>query len=816
VVLAALAIDPARAGELAMERKQVFERTTKRQATPPQEKETQLAIAMGGAVALGAFEAGILAELTSGLARYNAGPQRHRYVIDVLAGASAGSMSLAVLARELYDPSADVTAPDYPERSVFYKAWVKDIDVLRLIDDNRVLPAAKDPFVFDAQPIYDIANDALGASLRQGVAPESLTAATPPGACGNTALTLAPERLALGMTLSNMDGLTRSIHFEGGVYWQTFYDDRRMFLLANRGRDVSLLRDEGTPVGWNDVALTAIASGAFPFAFEPVCLRRRGVEYERLPREFSVAAEHRDFHYVDGGYFDNDPLHLAQKLARLMDAKSAPENPEIKSPEQKSGHRDLYELLRDRRFIYLAPQVPVMRPEDEDSLAAEKKIPTKPADHLMPYARRIVAMGLGNAGGQGFREYIREVDANHTAVGELLLEVHALAGETAQVEDLLRALDFMAEHEVRSGDVQLLSRFAAFAGSPVRNRSLQKARNLDLQIEQRVDLDFDWGNANTAATWLHRDANWQQQQLFLKLFEARQLLVTNNFVLITATNEQPVAGGAFAHFGGFFNRQLREFDFFLGRYYAQQTLMHDLGVAVADTIETADLDARRLPLRHIGSLASHFATLDERIAFRERAEKRLRGYVEHMPIPRLARPLAFSTGNRWLDTKVYHQPRGFLLRGFAGYDEFHSLSAGAALDPLNALSRLLGREAHKRYYDDTFRRNLKLRPQVFAAAEFGYWNPRRRHVLDWGGIFQLHWRLNEWFAPRPTLEVGRRAFVDGGGSGWYHSIGIELGALHVGWKTDRSPSFDRSRPRSMLRVGFSFRPATVWRSVTTL
>ena len=39
-------------------------------------------------------------------------------------------MSLAVLARELYDPSADILDPGYPERSTFHQAWVERIDVL--------------------------------------------------------------------------------------------------------------------------------------------------------------------------------------------------------------------------------------------------------------------------------------------------------------------------------------------------------------------------------------------------------------------------------------------------------------------------------------------------------------------------------------------------------------------------------------------------------------------------------------------------------------------------------------------------------------
>ncbi|MBM4117582.1 hypothetical protein FJ251_07505 [bacterium] len=806
---------------------QTLERKAPRAPTQPLNKKTHLAVAMGGAVALGAFEAGILAELVHGLALYNAGllprdPEAaaHRFTIDVLAGASAGSMSLAVLARELYDPSADVLDSGYPERSAFHAAWVEQIGVLALMNDHRPLPLAEDPFLFDERVIYRIANSALGCSLRQGEPPAALPPALPPGARGAQALTLAPERLALGMTLSNMDGLTRPIHFEGAVYWQTFYDDRRLFLLEDGGRRVSLPRDPATEIGWNDVALTAIASGAFPFAFEPVLLERRGVEYDPLPREFAAPVDTRAFHYADGGYFDNDPLALAQQLAALIDTEpSRAAHPEPIAPEQMQSNRALAALLnpveRDRRFIYLAPQVPVMLPAEEESLAAQRP-PGATVSQLVPYANRIIGMGLGAAGGQGFREYIRAADANEAALRHLLVELHALAGDDARAEDLLRALDFMAEHGVASGDIALLMRFATYARAELAGRRVAPRDDLAARLERSIDFRFDWGEAAPAAAWLEHAASWQHRQLFLELFRARGLLATNNFILITATDEQPVAGGAFSHFGGFFNRELREFDFLLGRYFAQQTLMHDLGIALADTIGTAELEARRAPLRPIRSLASHFATLDERIAFRDKAENRLRGYVDHLALPALVRPWAFSTGNRWLDTAVYHQPRGFLLRAFAGYDELHTLSAGAALDPLSALSRLASKEHHKRYYDDLFRASGFHWPQPFLAGEYGYWHPQGRRSWDLGVTLQLHLHLSSWIAPRPTLEFGRRYFDGSPAEGWYHSIGIEVGSVHLGVKTDRSPSLRHSRPQTLLRMGFSFRPATAMRALATL
>lgn len=820
--LAAVSIVPG-AAQSSMKPEKDYERTKQHVVRPPQGRETRLAIAMGGAVSLGAFEAGILAELTSGLANHNAEHPQQRYVIDVMAGASAGSMSLAVLARELYNPSADVTAPGYAMQSVFHKAWVEDIGIAGLINDRRLLPLANDPYIFDAGSIYAIANSALGCRLQQDEDSRSWKPVPAPGMCGKKALTLAPENLALGMTLSNLDGLTRTIHFEGADSRQTFYDDRRMFLLSNRGRNVSFLRDPATQASWNDVALTAIASGAFPFAFEPVALERHGVEFEYLPDDFNGPSDTRVFHYVDGGFFDNDPVHLAQKLARLIDAKQPAASPmdaaaapvHQEGPEQEDTRSEFYELLRgDRRFIYLSPHVPVMRTGRKDSLLAAE-LATSPVERLMPYAQRIVSMGMRTAGGQGFREYIRELDTNQSAVRALVLEMRELERDTELAHDMLRALAFMQRSQVKSGDILLLRKFVEFARPTIRKEMVQPDHDLDDNVERRLDFIFQSQLDTTAAAWLRDASSWEHRQLFVRLYDARELLITNHFILITATDAEPVAGGAFGHFGGFFNRQLREFDFFLGRYYAQQTLMNDFGVTLRDTIQVAEIDRQREPLKSIESLASHFASLDDRIAFRKQAEKRLGGYVQHARLPRASRPWAYSAGNRFLDTKIYHQPRGFLVRGFVGNDEFRSVAAGAALDPFTVGSWILGKEKHKRYYDDIFRKNQRIRSQLFVTGEYGYWHPTSREVLDWGGMLQLHWRLNGWVAPRPTFEAGGRMFVQGGSTGWYHNVGLEVGSIHIGVKTDRGLTF-KGRPRHLFRAGLSFRPMTAWRSLRTL
>jgi predicted acylesterase/phospholipase RssA len=99
---------------------------------------------------------------------------------------------------------------------------------------------------------------------------------------------------------------------------------------------------------WGKIAATAVASGAFPFAFEAVVLRRSDYEYGALPERDLDGARVRDdegrvrypsgatgqwphelieeglasypFSFVDGGTFNNEPIREAFRLSAFLDA----------------------------------------------------------------------------------------------------------------------------------------------------------------------------------------------------------------------------------------------------------------------------------------------------------------------------------------------------------------------------------------------------------------------------------------------------------------------------------------------------------------
>lgn len=90
---------------------------------------------------------------------------------------------------------------------------------------------------------------------------------------------------------------------------------------------------------WRELTATAIASGAFPFAFEPVVLNRYQYEYaEDWATELADENKH-PFTYVDGGIFNNEPIREAMRLASYIDTI-------------QGNQKDF-----DRRVIFVDPNV---------------------------------------------------------------------------------------------------------------------------------------------------------------------------------------------------------------------------------------------------------------------------------------------------------------------------------------------------------------------------------------------------------------------------------------------------------------------------
>ena len=70
---------------------------------------------------------------------------------------------------------------------------------------------------------------------------------------------------------------------------------------------------------WREITATAIASAAFPFAFEPVVLNRYRHEFAAdWPEELKNKNKY-NFTYFDGGTFNNEPIREGLRLATYVD-----------------------------------------------------------------------------------------------------------------------------------------------------------------------------------------------------------------------------------------------------------------------------------------------------------------------------------------------------------------------------------------------------------------------------------------------------------------------------------------------------------------
>ena len=311
----------------------------------------KIALVMAGAGSLGAYEAGVLIELSHALTTLNGqldAAGEARFTVDVLTGASAGGMSAALFSRAMLGSFES-------EKNGLYEAWVERINIHDLLK-----PAAdEENALLSKQILRDISGRYL-ASVPAGRKPASF---------------LPPDSLCLGLTLSNLNGLdyqlaaiTRS-SVAGAGYNTTRFSDSIAWTIPCRGdgnvlqRGVPPFVRAGGPIvdAWSEVQTAAIACGNFPFAFMPQPLTRYYEEYrqDNLTQDEGYFQSYPQLTFVDGGMFDNEPLGAAINLAASRDPGGRPDakrlfllvHPNI----TRSAHRDGVGRLDEHRKYHFTP-----------------------------------------------------------------------------------------------------------------------------------------------------------------------------------------------------------------------------------------------------------------------------------------------------------------------------------------------------------------------------------------------------------------------------------------------------------------------------
>lgn len=306
----------------------------------------EIGLVMAGAVSGGAYTAGVLDFLVEAVdawyAAMAADPQgkavpRHQILLKAMSGASAGSMSAAILATalgyqfphiRLQQDQAGPQATGNP----LYEAWVNSVDIGDLLEIGDLKgridyePSHRLMSLLNSRKIDATVADVLNVG---GVAtPRAWVASN------------LPVLLAVG----NLRGVPYGIPLRGAeitAHPMMRHGDHMAFSIMGAGSgnatkvggDFFPLERPNGAKAWQKLGDAAMASGAFPFALRPRRLQRNPQDYdsrvyleagdcrprgsayqEIMPNWAGPKPEKYNFLCMDGGIMNNEPLELVRAL----------------------------------------------------------------------------------------------------------------------------------------------------------------------------------------------------------------------------------------------------------------------------------------------------------------------------------------------------------------------------------------------------------------------------------------------------------------------------------------------------------------------
>lgn len=289
------------------------------------EKVFHLGICMAGAVSAGAYTAGVMDFLLEALdewekRRGEPDVPKHRVVISVIGGASAGGMTGIMTAAAVNRPIVPVKVPpsgeslDKHPENLFYHTWVDmladDMFSLMLdktdIDKNKSVEA-----LLNSSFIDKLAENALAPDADYNDAPPYI----------------APE-LKVFCTLTNLEGLKYNIAFKSEIM-----QNRYNMAVHNDYACFNLNATEYKNDGWlplhfktglnTDIAKdVAMATGAFPAGLKSRVVKRprKAVMHHpwlNLTDNTDTSENEEDWYItqnVDGGLINNEPFEKVRWL----------------------------------------------------------------------------------------------------------------------------------------------------------------------------------------------------------------------------------------------------------------------------------------------------------------------------------------------------------------------------------------------------------------------------------------------------------------------------------------------------------------------
>ncbi len=566
---------------------------------------------MGGGVSLGTFSGGALAQVIHLLKDVERGPAK----IDVVSGASAGSMTLGVVVYHLLKGSSSQEIED-----ALHRAWVKLISIDNLYPEN--INKHDQASLFSNRVIVDIANEIINTDSWPGNAEQH---------------PLFADGMKVSFSLTNLNGIP--VRSEGQIIRQpsagggsptgkesvfsdavqtTFHQDNIRFVL-NRDQKSSngFIGNYHELTPWNSGSSTdkwdifrkgAIASGAFPGAFPPEQIMRKNHEFGKYWPDDLKHQQQFLFDYLDGGILRNEPLREAIQMAAEQDQGKDVERVFIFIDPNVSGTSEVYPLSFN---------MPISLSEEYTNSGQLKSMSLNTPDYfgkMMGVFGRFAGVLASQA---TFRDWLKAAHYNS------LVEWR---------DDLMKLFDEVQPKPGSDIDEKLDDLLLNIYRDKIhRSKNDEETEIQSSEIKQRIDKDLglrsdDESSAFNAKLRLAID-------LVANLRDKRKL----NMVAITPASiegggQVPIAGNFLRSFGGFFEEKYRQHDFEVGKHLAAKVLNTTIGDAKPFLKKEAEVPPAPTPF----DPEPHYRELDN--LKRARFEKLIDEHLDKsLPVPGIIR-----------------------------------------------------------------------------------------------------------------------------------------------------------------------------------
>jgi hypothetical protein len=480
----------------------------------------KLAITIAGAVSLGSYESGVAFEVLDAISQHNAWAAAkspdNRIEIDVLTGASAGGMTVAIIAQRLL---FDGNAMSDPYNNPLYNAWVQQVDISGLLALQKDEPVTHS--VFSSDCVIGISKTFLTGRYTNPPQP-------PAPAQPHPALPLNGS-VHLGLALSNINGVDYDRNTSsGGQFTYTDHEDQHLF---------SLDASSDTLATWEPIRSSAVACGAFPIAFRVQDLLRDIADYDSpdLVGALWGGQSSRYFTYTDGGLLQNQPLGMAKNFVDNL----------------PGGHLH----TQDRGYLFVAPH-----PRSSSEIQYTTDASAAPASAFgaanatfKAVATRLAGTVVGQA---AFQDWITAENVNDKIA---LLDRRASELQRLYLNGQLTALQTGPVSQAILGAM-----FRTATTSPAAVQASIAAASDQLRQQYSTEYAMFGADTVTAEAWLQAVL---VLELAAGLHEKDQMLIYD-FV----ADASLLAGDQLEAFEGFFDVSYRKHDYDYGRQVAQTRL----------------------------------------------------------------------------------------------------------------------------------------------------------------------------------------------------------------------------------------------------